>query len=286
MRDSRRTRLVLAVLLLVSFTLVTLDIRGGDNGPVSGLRSAVGTLFGPVQRAAAAVVRPISGVVNDFGHDKAEVDRLKKENDALKLQLRTSELERKRAAELDSLLKIAGVGQYRVLPAQIIAVGSAQGFAFTATIDAGSRDGLKPDMTVINGEGLVGRIKSVSNSTATVVLANDPTSSVGARLEGNMELAIATGQGKADLELQVYNPQAAVAKGARVVTFGSKNGNPFVPGVPIGEVQTVRNTPGQLTRVATVKPYVNFTALDLVGVVIEPPRQDPRDSVLPPKPAG
>jgi len=30
-----------------------------------------------------------------------------------------------------------------------------------------------------------------------------------------------------------------------------------------------------------VRPYVDFTALDLVGVVVVPPRRDPRDAVLP-----
>ena len=40
-------------------------------------------------------------------------------------------------------------------------------------------------------------------------------------------------------------------------------------------------TPGQLTRVATVKPYINVSTLSVVGVVTVPPRQYPRDSVLP-----
>ena len=41
----------------------------------------------------------------------------------------------------------------------MIAVGAAQGFDWTVEIDAGSRDGLTTDMTVINGQGLVGRVK-------------------------------------------------------------------------------------------------------------------------------
>jgi rod shape-determining protein MreC len=35
-----------------------------------------------------------------------------------------------------------------------------------------------------------------------------------------------------------------------------------------------------------VSPYVDFTSLDLVGIVVEPPRADPRDAVLPPRPAS
>jgi rod shape-determining protein MreC len=51
-------------------------------------------------------------------------------------------------------------------------------------------------------------------------------------------------------------------------------------------VTDLQQTPGALTRTATVTPYVSFTALDLVGVVVEPPRKNPRDAVLPPRPRG
>ena len=82
-----------------------------------------------------------------------------------------------------------------MLPAQVIAIGSAQTFSWTVTIDAGSSDGIRPDMTVINGDGLVGRVKTVGPTTSTVLLAVDPESSVGVRLEGSMEVGFTTGQG-------------------------------------------------------------------------------------------
>ncbi|GDY53607.1 hypothetical protein SVIO_042300 [Streptomyces violaceusniger] len=34
-----------------------------------------------------------------------------------------------------------------------------------------------------------------------------------------------------------------------------------------------------------MRPYVRFSKLDIVGVVVQSPRVNPRDSVLPPKPA-
>ncbi|MCZ9338353.1 rod shape-determining protein MreC, partial [Streptomyces sp. TRM76130] len=33
-----------------------------------------------------------------------------------------------------------------------------------------------------------------------------------------------------------------------------------------------------------VTPYVSFTKLDIVGVVVQAPKKDPRDTVLPDKP--
>jgi rod shape-determining protein MreC len=127
-------------------------------------------------------------------------------------------------------------------------------------------------------------VKYVTSSTATVVLANDPTSVVGARVEGSNELALLYGRGNKPMELQLLNPQRPIKVNDRIVTFGSRTGKPYVPGVPIGAITSVRGTPGSLTRIASVNPYVDFSALDIVGVVVEPPRTNPRDAVLPAKP--
>jgi rod shape-determining protein MreC len=88
------------------------------------------------------------------------------------------------------------------------------------------------------------------------------------------------------MRVQLLNGRAQVKAGDRVVTFGSQSGRPFVPGVPIGRVVEVQATPGELTKTILVEPYVQFTRLDLVGVVVVPPRSDPRDGVLPPKPTA
>ena len=282
--------MLLALLLVTSVSLITIDYRGGDRSPLDGLRSLAAAVFGPVEQVAAAIAGPVSDAVDSvsrLGEGSDEVDRLRRENEELTRRLRTSKLDRNRAAELDELLRLAGAGRYRVVPAQVIAIGSAQSFSWTVTIDAGTGDGIHPDMTVLNGDGLVGRVKTAGPSTATVLLAVDPESSVGVRLEGSMEVGFTTGQGigdGGDLDLRLLDGQSTVVRGDRLVTFGSQGDTPYVPGVPVGVVRSVQGTPGSQTRTAVVDPYVDFTALDLVGVVVEPPRKDPRDAVLPPRP--
>ncbi|GAC1329352.1 MAG: rod shape-determining protein MreC [Mycobacteriales bacterium] len=289
MNRDRRLRLVLALLVLTSLTLITLDIRGGAGGssPLRAARSGTATVFGPVQRAlggAANAIGSALGSVPRLGRYRSDADRLRRENNDLRTQLRTSDLARQRAAELDRLLRVSGAGQYRVVPARVVALGAGLGFEWTATLDAGSRDGVTIDMTVINGEGLVGRVKSVGPYTSVVLLAIDGTFSAGARLEGSLDIGLVTGKGQQPMGFQLLNPQARVSAGDRLVTLGSPDSKPFVPGVPIGSVASVETTPGALVRSALVTPYVSFGALDLVGIVVEPPRQNPRDGVLPPKP--
>ena len=291
-RDTRRSRVLLALLLVTSVVLVVVDHRGDGASPLDGLRHAAAAVFGPVEQVAAAITGPVSDAVDSvsrLGDDGDELDRLRKRNQELTRRLRTSELDRQRAAELDGLLRLAGAGRYEVVPARVIAIGAAQTFSWTVTIDAGTRDGVHADMTVLNGDGLVGRVKTAGPSTATVLLAVDPDSSVGVRVEGSMEVGFTTGQGIENgsaLDLRLLDGQSTVARGDRLVTFGSQGDTPYVPGVPVGAVRSVQGSPGSQTRTAVVDPYVDFTSLDLVGVVVQPPRSDPRDAVLPPKPAS
>ena len=291
MRDTRESRLLLVLLIAIAFALITVDLRGGEQSPLDGARSGAASVLGPVENGVASAVDPVGNAISavrdsDERHDR--ISRLESENAALKQEIGNKDRNRARAKELDKLLKTAGAGGYGVKGAQVIAIGAAQGFSWTVTIDAGSKDGLRRDMTVLNGDGLVGRVTTVGPSTATVLLANDPDFTVGTRLEKSSELGFATGRGGNALNVQLMNGKAKVKKGDRLVTFGSNDDKPFVPGVPVGKVTKVNRHKGDLTRTISVRPYVGFTKLDIVGVVVEPPRSDPRDEVLKakkPKPA-
>ncbi|MEW1724015.1 rod shape-determining protein MreC [Streptomyces sp. NPDC093109] len=287
MRDTRESRLLLVLLIAIAFALITVDIRGGQDSPVDGARQAAATVLGPVENGVAAAVNPVGnaiGAVRDSGSRHNRIAALQKENTELKQRLGSDDRNRSRVRELDKMLKQAGAGQYGIKGAQVIAIGAAQGFSWTITIDMGRDDGITRDMTVINGDGLVGRVTTVGPNTSTVLLANDPGFTVGTRMEGNDELGFATGQGDRPLSVQLLNGKAKIKKGDRLVTFGSSKDRPFVPGVPVGEVVRVDPSGGDLTRTLSVRPFVGYTKLDIVGVVVEAPRQDPRDTVLPPKP--
>ncbi|MET9497287.1 rod shape-determining protein MreC [Streptomyces sp. NPDC006552] len=288
MRDTRESRLLLVLLIAIAFALITVDIRGGEDSPVDGARQAAAKVFGPVENGVSGAVDPIGnavGAVRDSGNRHDRIGRLERENAALKAKLGSDDRNRSKIRQLDTMLKTAGAGQYGIKGAQVIAIGSAQGFSWTVTIDAGANDGLKRDMTVLNGQGLVGRVTTVGPGTATVLLANDPDFTVGTRMEKSDELGFTSGQGDRPLRVQLLNGKAKVKKGDRVVTFGSQADKPFVPGVPVGTVVRVDPSGGDLTRTVYVRPYVGFTKLDIVGVVVQPPRTDPRDTVLPAKPA-
>jgi rod shape-determining protein MreC len=272
----RPSRAVLVLLLLASFTLITLDVRGGDDSPLEPVRSVMGDVLGPVENATAAAVRPFTAVPGFFrttGGLRRDVVRLEAENAQLKGELAGVSVDRNRAAELDGLLATSKTTGYALVPARVVAMGPAQSFSRTVTIDAGTRAGVRPDMTVLNNDGLVGRVVRADRSTATVLLLVDQDSVVGGRLGSSMEVGLLRGRGAVGrdekLDLDLVDPSATVNQDDVLVTWGSKKGAPYVAGVPIGRVTAVSSTPRQQSVQAVISPYVDFTSLDLVGVVVD-----------------
>lgn len=290
MRDTRRSRIVLAILVLVSITLIVFDLRGGESGPTRPLRVAGETVLGSAERAMATFVVPVRGLIESLGglgDADARIAQLEADNARLQAELDTVANDRARVADLEALLGLVSTNDYETVPAQVIAVGPAQGFAWTVTIDAGSRDGVERDMSVISGAGLVGRTIDVGPTTSTVLLIVDATSSVGGRLSGTSQIGIVSGTGRQDsLTMQLLDPLAVVDVGDVVVSFGSEGGRPYAPGIPIGVVAEMRGTEGQLTRSAILEPYADISRLDVVGVVLRAPESPPRSTLVPPVGGG
>jgi rod shape-determining protein MreC len=279
---------VLGVLLVVALALITFDYRDGSSGPIHGLRQLGGSVFGTVERVSSTVTGPVVRFFDRGGSGSGPTaTALQREVIKLRAQLSQEQLSQADYRQLSQLLQLSGRGGYRIVAATVIAVG--QGYAQTVTLDAGSRDGVRPQETVIDGQGLVGTVTAVNAQTCTVLLATDATSVVGVTLATSGEIGWVTGPGKSTsgsglLRLQVLDANAVLSPGEQLVTSASVHDRPYVPGVPVGVISKVENRGGSLTALALVRPYVDFTSLGVVGVVVVPPSTNPRFSVLPPKP--
>ncbi|PSL00782.1 rod shape-determining protein MreC [Murinocardiopsis flavida] len=292
MRDASRSRVVLGVLLTACVVLLVLDARGGGDPVTKGARTAGAAVFGPVSAAVTTVTGPVSDTYRAAlaaPGAREEIEDLKARNSELTRQIGAQERDEGRSGELERLLNLSGLGGYEIVGANAVTHLTPQGYADTVTLDVGTRDGVRRDQTVVNGDGLVGRVVRAGTDTSTVLLLTDGASTVGARLEGSEEIGTISGASRsiaetAPLRFELLDASAKVGKGERIVTLGSHGGAPFVPGVPVGTVEKVEDTPGALSRTAQVAPVVDVSALDIVGVVVAGPKEDPRDAVLPPKP--
>ncbi len=273
--DRRPARSTLVMLLLACAIIITLDYRGGADSPIEPARRAVGEVLGPAESAASSVVAPFVAIPDWFHTQSSlrdDVATLQSENSELRRQVETADLDRNRLAGYDGLTRAASDTGYSLVPAHVIAYGPGQSFSRTVTIDAGAQAGVRPDLTVIADDGLVGRVVRVTRTTATVLLILDADSVVGGRVGRSMEVGFLRGRGEfghdGDLDLDLVDDSVVPAKNDAVVTWGSDGGAPYVAGIPIGRVTSVISSPREQSQHAVIAPYVDFSALDLVGVVV------------------
>jgi len=265
--------------------MITLDLRGVQ--VIDGLRTGTQTALTPVQKVGSWVVTPFRNFFSDITHlgrTRNQIEKLKSENDKLRLALLNRKVADAQLKQLKGALNLAGTAGYKVVNARVISQGSSTSFTQTITIDAGTSSGIHTNMTVLSGFGLVGVVKYAYTDSALVQLASDPAFRIGARIAGSQQIGILSGQGTRKGVLQLLDNTTQVRKGDALLARGSQNGRPFVPGVPIGEVTSVDNSPGAVTQTADVKFYANFSTLGVVAVVISGMSVDPRDSLVPPKP--
>jgi len=263
MLEARRARVVLIGLLVVAIALITIDFRDGGGSAAHGVG---GRLFAPVEHVAGDVTGVFRGAAGGGG----DVASLQRQNAQLRAQLAQAQAADADAAQLAGLLHLAK-GKYTVVTGTVIAAGGD--YSDSVTLNVGSADGITADETVLNGDGLVGTVAAVTPTTATVQLATDAAATVGVRMAGSGQIGALTGTagsmaGGAQLKLTMFESGTVLRPGQILVTFGSVGGRPYVPGVPVGTVSAVTTPPGSLSPTALVKPFADFTALGVLGVVV------------------
>ena len=280
-----RGRLLIIVLIVTSLFLITLDLRGVQ--VIDGLRTGTQTALTPVQKAGSWAISPLRNFLSDvtsLGRTRNKIERLQAENDKLRLSLQNRKNADALLKQLKGVLDLAGTAGYKVVGAKVISQGSTTSFTQSISIDVGSNSGVRSNMTVLSSYGIVGVVKYVYPNSALVQLASDPAFRIGARIAGSQQIGILSGQGTRRGVLQLLDNRTQIKKGDVLLARGSQGGRPFVPGVPIGSVTDVDNSPGAVTQTADVKFYTNFSTLGVVAVVVSGEGTDPRDALVPPTP--
>jgi len=259
---SRRNRGVVVVLSAIALTLLLLDLRGGLTNGVRALGAAV---IAPMQATAGAIASPAVGWIEGTSsfNDANERARMWAEQAPQTTEMRNDQ----RVAELDSLLGQVNTSKLTVVPARVVAYPTTAVDVGSVVVDVGSGDGVAVDQAVVSGAGLVGRTVAVTPGTADVRLLSALDSAVGGRFLRTGQACVVVGTGDPSvLKVRVLDPVADVQVGDVVMSFGSKDGQPFPPDLPIGRVAAIDfdSTGGRTIR---LEPAARLAALDLVGVV-------------------
>jgi len=258
-------------LLTALILILVMKLSSSNRQEITGLEKLIRESYAPLQSGVDKLQQGMSQVGVKILGMKEMDERLQAEeikNNLLSLenmQLRENKAEVER---LRSLLgyKEAQEDQYLLEAARVIA-RSPNNWYKTLTIDKGADFGITVNMPVINPDGLVGKIISVSSNSAQVLLITDREMAVGAILQETREnRGIVEGIGN-NGELRMINIPyySLVRDGERVVSSGLSETYP--PGIQIGLIKDIQKEASGLVLSATVEPFVDFDQLEEILVI-------------------
>jgi rod shape-determining protein MreC len=274
----RSTRLLVVVLVSISLAVITLDYRGGTEGPLAGAGRAAQEAMAPLQQAVTNVMRPVGNFFSGLAHLPSlqdENERLKEQVIALTGQVNQGSYLQERDDSLQAILDL----QNTLAPPSVAAVVIAKGisnFDWSVTIDKGTDDGVDVGMPVVTGgtdigvARLVGLVVQATSSSASVQLILDRRHAVAGLLSSSGETGLVTGQGDDDLRMDLVTPGVGIDVTEPVYTTSYEvNGHPgrYPPGILIGSVDRVTPESNAIQESVAVRPAVDFSTLEFVLVL-------------------
>ena len=280
----QRAPIWLAVLLLTNLVIMAVDAR--DSGTRQRLlRVWIQALVSPAQSISSGA----SGAGTNFVRQIVNFHSTANENEKLKEQLSTAQLELRKAQQataenerLKSLLNLKEQTGYDRVPARVIARDSSVWFN-TITINRGSSSGIALNMPVVTGGGIVGRVIALSPWTAQVMMITDEKAAAGAivgQLSGSGALGSVRGLGEKGLvEMRYVSGLVKVEVGDYILTTGQDGIYP--PGLTIGEVVQVRPGTATQSHEILIRPGAKLDQLEEVAVLLyhPPPRPAPEQTL-------
>jgi rod shape-determining protein MreC len=278
-RQVRRRRAVLLALVVCCLALLTAYFGESSGGPLKSVQTGAMEVVAPVQEGANRALKPVRDLFGWFGDTldaKDQRDKLEAERDSLRQEvarLQVMENENNELRDLVDYGRGSGIDAYDPVTARVYSRSNSSWYS-TIEINKGSSDGLRVNQPVINGKGLVGKVKTVSDGNAVVMLLSDSEFGVSAlAAEADQPGSILPVAGSpGDLLLDLVPDAKEVRKGDRIVTAGTVSDrlpSPFPQGILIGTVKRVEGE-GELDRTIHVSPAADLRSLDFVQVLTKP----------------
>lgn len=265
---------------LIGIVGMSIGRSGGSNplGTNVGM-TAISTIGSSINSGFTFIKSGFENVIN-FQKNAKKAESLEKENS--KLQQEVIDLQNK-LDDVQSLQSLKAALNFvdekyvaKTLSAKVVSKNDGNWYS-SFVVSAGSKDGVKKDSLVMNGNGLVGIVYEVSENYCKVISLLDTKSSVSFKLAKNSEFKgiITYGENideKTDyrdsglLQGYMFDSNYDVLPGDVVTTSGL---GLFPEGIVIGKVGKVIEDKNNSLKYVIVKPNVDFKNIDDV-VIVEP----------------
>jgi len=282
-KQVRRRRAVLVGLIVISLVLLSSHFSESESGPLHAIQRGVATVLSPVREVGERALKPGRDLVNWFDETfdaRGDNEDLRAEVAELRARVAEAEGAVGENAEFEKLLEIsgtAGVAEFEPVTARVVG-RSPTVWLSTVTIDQGSSDGIERNDAVINGDGLVGRIRAVTAGSAEVELITDPDNAVSAEVvpDGTMGVVTPVAGDPDDLLLEFVDDTEAIDENQDVVTAGWSDGvvsSAYPPGILIGRVTEAEVGEQEEFQRIHVTPFADLRQLDYLRVLTGGPER-------------
>lgn len=270
MYKNKKTGIVGIIVTIIILILLVI-ITNTDIAKMSYIENVVSTIVMPIQNGLTYLKNKIAGndsFFEDINNLQAENEALKKKNSELEQTLREFEIIKSENETLKEYVNLKDkYKDYKTIPAYVINrdIGN---YSNTVVINAGSKDGVEENMTVIADEGLVGHVISTTDHTAKVQTIVDAATAITSTISTTKDTIIVQGtlEDKSVLKATYIPTEASILQGDSVETSGI--GGIYPKGIHIGTIKEVFNTKNITDKYATVETAVDFSKLATVLVIV------------------
>ena len=263
----QRSGYLFLAVTLGQILLISAQVNSKSGVPV--IESVTFGIFSEVQRGLSGGFLGIRQVWSGYvglRHLKVENEALKRDLAAAQVSVQEQRALADRTRGLSRLLELREHVNLKTVAAEIIGAAATPDFR-TLTIDKGTRDGVRADMSVIAPAGIVGRLVVPSVRSAKVQLLIDRNAAAGAIIERTRAQGVVVGGGDDRLRMEYVSEVFDIVVGDVVMTSGIDGIYP--KGFVIGSVESIDRSGGAYKRI-TIKPAVDFSSLEEVLVVLTP----------------
>ncbi|NIQ03431.1 MAG: rod shape-determining protein MreC [Nitrospinaceae bacterium] len=264
--SGRKNLIILVSLILVSFALMTFDIRRSQSPTI--FETILMWMVSPIQNLVNQSVESAGNVVDhyfflaDVSREneelKRQINKLISENNQLNEKLRQK-------ARVNELMLHQKQHQLKSTLATVIGRDATQ-WAKMVFINKGSRDGIRESLAVVTHAGVVGHVIQVGLTTSKVLLIMDGRSAVDALFGEDRISGVVVGTGMEFCEMKYVPITAEVNVGDQVLSSGL--GGIYPKGLVVGTVISITKATQGLFQEIIIAPSVDFGRLEEVLVLM------------------
>ena len=250
--------------------LILLVIFTNTKGDISILENIANIVVSPIENGLTYLKNKINNndkFFENINELKTENEQLKQKNSELEQSLREYEVIKTQNEQLTQKLNLSEkYNQFKTIPATVIS-RDISNYSKTIVVNMGSNDGIKPNMTVIADEGLVGHVISVTDKTAKIQTIVDSASATSCLTSTTRDLMVCKGTIEKESLLKAGNmsTEAKIIERDSVETSGL--GGIYVKGIHVGKIKKAVEGSNKIDSYAIIECSVDFEKLETVLII-------------------